>query len=93
MDGGHSDRVVQNPELLPLEGKRLSEIATLWNESAFDAMCDLLIRDHAAPRSPCSACPSRCRPGLAAALGVDRQRLAGHIDRGLLAAEHPHPRL
>ena len=39
--------VVQNPKLLPLQGKRLSEIAALWHEDAIDALCDLLIQDQA----------------------------------------------
>ncbi len=39
--------VVQNPELLPLQGKRLSEIAALWHEDPIDALCDLLIKDKA----------------------------------------------
>ena len=39
--------VVQNPELLPLQGKRLSEVAALWKEDPIDALCDLLIKDNA----------------------------------------------
>ena len=39
--------VVQNPELLPLQGKRLSEVAALWKEDAIDALFDLLIKDGA----------------------------------------------
>jgi N-acyl-D-amino-acid deacylase len=39
--------VVQNPELLPLQGKRLSDVAALWHEDAIDALCDLLIKDKA----------------------------------------------
>ena len=39
--------VVQNPELKPLQGKRLSEVAALWKEDAIDALCDLLIKDGA----------------------------------------------
>ena len=39
--------VVQNPELLPLQGKRLSEVAELWHEDPIDALCDLLIKDRA----------------------------------------------
>src|SRR5271165_6507019 len=36
---------VQNPKLLPLEGKRLSEVAKLWNKDPMDALFDLLIED------------------------------------------------
>ena len=39
--------MVQNPELLPLQGKRLSEVAALWHEDPIDALCDLLIKDSA----------------------------------------------
>src|SRR5208337_3301850 len=39
--------VVQNPELTPLQGKRLSEVAAMWKEDPIDALCDLLIRDKA----------------------------------------------
>ena len=39
--------MVQNPELLPLQGKRLSEVAALWKEDAIDALFDLLIKDKA----------------------------------------------
>jgi dihydroorotase/N-acyl-D-amino-acid deacylase len=85
--------VVQNPELLPLEGKRLSEIATLWNESAFDAMCDLLIRDHAATEV---AVFGMSEPDVVLALqqpwvSIDNDS-QGTSTEGLLAAEHPHPR-
>src|SRR5271155_1224711 len=35
--------VVQNPKLLPLQGKRLSEIAKLWHKDPMDALFDFLI--------------------------------------------------
>jgi N-acyl-D-amino-acid deacylase len=37
--------VVQNQKLLALEGKRLSEIAKLWNKDPMDALFDFLIED------------------------------------------------
>src|SRR5580700_219869 len=36
---------VENEKLLPLQGKRLSEIAKLWNEDPMDALFDFLIED------------------------------------------------
>src|SRR5579864_7662021 len=36
---------VENPALLPLQGKRLSEIARLWNKDPMDALFDFLIQD------------------------------------------------
>src|SRR6266581_3743953 len=32
--------VVQNPKLLPLQGKTLAEVAKLWNKDPIDALCD-----------------------------------------------------
>ncbi len=37
--------IVQNPKMLPLQGKRLSEIAQLWNKDPMDALFDFLIED------------------------------------------------
>src|SRR5215467_13578337 len=39
--------VVQNPKLLPLQGKTIAEIARLWNKDPIDTIFDLLIEDHA----------------------------------------------
>src|ERR1035438_7914573 len=36
---------VENPTLLPMQGKRLSEIAKLWNKDPMDALFDFLIQD------------------------------------------------
>src|SRR5437667_2012021 len=38
---------VQNPKLMPLQGKTLAEVAKLWNKDAIDAAFDLLIEDEA----------------------------------------------
>jgi dihydroorotase/N-acyl-D-amino-acid deacylase len=53
--------VVHNPQLLPLQGKTLAEIAKIWNKDPMDALFDLLIEDHALTW-PSSACPSRTLP-------------------------------
>jgi N-acyl-D-amino-acid deacylase len=85
--------VVKNPELLPLQGKRLSEIATQWKESAFDAMCDLLIRDNAATEV---AVFGMSEPDVVLALqqpwvSIDNDS-SGTSPEGILGQEHPHPR-
>jgi len=36
---------VENSALLPMQGKRISEIATLWNKDPMDALFDFLIQD------------------------------------------------
>src|SRR5271155_5211969 len=40
--------VVQNPRLLPLQGKSIAEIAKLWKKDPFDTIFDFLIEDNAA---------------------------------------------
>jgi N-acyl-D-amino-acid deacylase len=85
--------VVQNPALLPLEGKRLSDVAALWKEDPMDALFDILIKDEAFTE--------------VAVFGMDEAdvRLAlqqpwvsvdndssGTSPDGPLAQEHPHPR-
>src|SRR6202050_1593401 len=37
--------VVENPKMLPLQGKRLSEIASIWKKNPMDALFDFLIED------------------------------------------------
>ena len=39
--------VVQNPKLLPLQGKRLAEVAKMQNKDPMDALFDILIEDNA----------------------------------------------
>ena len=85
--------VVQNKELLPLQGKRLSEVAAMWKEDAIDALCDILIKDHAFT--------------MVAVFGMDEKDVAlalkqpwvsvdndseGTAPDGPLGTEHPHPR-
>jgi N-acyl-D-amino-acid deacylase len=85
--------VVQNDALKPLQGKKLSEVAALWHEDAFDALCDILIKDRAFT--------------MVAVFGINEQDIAvalkqpwvsvdndsqGTSLEGLLGTEHPHPR-
>jgi dihydroorotase/N-acyl-D-amino-acid deacylase len=85
--------VVQNPELLPLQGKRLSEVAALWQEDAIDALCDLLIKDKAFTEV---AVFGMSEPDVVLALkqpwvSIDNDS-QGTAPDGLLGHEHPHPR-
>src|SRR5579864_8395869 len=85
--------VVQNPELLPLQGKRLSDVAALWKEDAIDALCDLLIKDKAFTEV---AVFGMNEPDVALALkqpwvSIDNDS-QGTAPDGLLGQEHPHPR-
>jgi dihydroorotase/N-acyl-D-amino-acid deacylase len=85
--------VVQNPELIPLQGKRLSEVAALWKEDPIDALCDLLIKDNAFTEV---AVFGMSEPDVVLALkqpwvSVDNDS-QGTSPEGLLGQEHPHPR-
>jgi dihydroorotase/N-acyl-D-amino-acid deacylase len=85
--------VVQNPELLPLQGKRLSEVAAMWKEDPIDALCDILIKDKAYTNV---AVFGMDEPDVALALkqpwvSIDNDSQGTSPD-GLLGQEHPHPR-
>jgi dihydroorotase/N-acyl-D-amino-acid deacylase len=85
--------VVQNPELVPLQGKRLSDVAALWHEDAIDALCDLLIKDKAFTQV---AVFGMSEPDVVLALqqpwvSIDNDS-QGTAPDGLLGQEHPHPR-
>ena len=85
--------VVQNPQLLPLQGKTIAEIAKLWNKDPFDTIFDLLIQDNAFTQV---AVFGMSEPDVALALqqpwvSVDNDS-QGTAPDGLLGQEHPHPR-
>jgi N-acyl-D-amino-acid deacylase len=85
--------VVQNPQLLPLQGKTIAEIAKLWNKGPFDTIFDLLIQDNAYTYV---AVFGMSEPDVALALqqpwvSVDNDS-QGTAPDGLLGQEHPHPR-
>jgi dihydroorotase/N-acyl-D-amino-acid deacylase len=85
--------VVQNPELASLQGKRLSEVAAMWNEDPIDAMCDLLIKDKAFTEV---AVFGMSEPDVLLALqqpwvSIDNDS-QGTTPEGFLGQEHPHPR-
>src|SRR3984885_13633322 len=85
--------VVQNPELMSLQGKRLSEVAELWHEDPIDALCDILIKDNAFTDV---AVFGMNEPDVLLALkqpwvSIDNDS-QGTSPEGLLGGEHPHPR-
>ena len=83
---------VANPKLLPLEGKRLSEIAKLWNKDPIDALFDFLIED---PTTGVAVF-GMSQPDVTLALqqpwvAIDNDS-EGTSPEGILGQAHPHPR-
>ena len=83
---------VQNPKFLPLQGKRLSEIAKLWNKDPMDALFDFLIEDPDAG----VAVFGMSQPDVTMALqqpwvAIDNDS-EGTSPDGILGQAHPHPR-
>jgi dihydroorotase/N-acyl-D-amino-acid deacylase len=84
--------VVQNTKMLPLQGKRLSEIAKLWNKDPMDALLDFLIEDP----NVSVAVFGMSQPDVTLALqqpwvAIDNDS-SGTSPEGILGQEHPHPR-
>jgi N-acyl-D-amino-acid deacylase len=84
--------VVQNPKMLPLQGKRLSEIAKLWGKDPIDTLLDFLIDD---PYSDVAVF-GMSQPDVTLALqqpwvAIDNDS-SGTSPDGILGQEHPHPR-
>jgi len=84
---------VKNPKLKPLQGKRLTEIAKMWNKDPIDAAMDLLIQDDAITEV---ALFIMSEDDVALALqqpwvSIDNDS-SGTSPDGLLGREHPHPR-
>ncbi|HET9309432.1 MAG TPA: D-aminoacylase [Candidatus Sulfotelmatobacter sp.] len=83
---------VENPKLLPMQGKRLSEVAKLWNKDPIDALFDFLIEDPASS----VAVFGMSQPDVTLALqqpwvSIDNDS-EGTSPDGLLGQAHPHPR-
>ena len=85
--------VVQNPKLVPLQGKTLAEVAKLWNKDPIDSLFDLLIEDKAFTdvavfgMSEDDVSLALQQPWVS--ICNDSQ---GSSPEGLLGREHPHPR-
>jgi dihydroorotase/N-acyl-D-amino-acid deacylase len=84
---------VQNPKLVPLQGKTIAEIARLWNKDPIDTVFDLLIEDEAFTEV---ALFIMSEPDVALALQQPWVSVCndsqGTAPDGLLGKEHPHPR-
>ena len=84
---------VQNPKLVPLQGKNIAEIAKLWNKDPIDTVFDLLIEDEAFTEV---AMVGMSEPDVALALQQPWVSICndsqGTAPDGLLGKEHPHPR-
>ena len=84
---------VQNPKLVPLQGKNIAEIAKLWNKDPIDTVFDLLIEDEAFTGV---AMVGMSEPDVALALQQPWVSICndsqGTAPDGLLGKEHPHPR-
>ncbi|MGA8163024.1 MAG: D-aminoacylase [Acidobacteriaceae bacterium] len=85
--------VVQNPALVPLQGKTLKDVAAMWHEDPIDALCDILIKDNAFTSV---AVFGMSEPDVELALkqpwvSIDNDS-QGTSPEGLLGEEHPHPR-
>ncbi|HTX35964.1 MAG TPA: D-aminoacylase [Bryobacteraceae bacterium] len=85
--------VVQNPKLLPLQGKTIAEIARMWNKDPIDTVFDLLIEDAAFTNV---AVFGMAEPDVVLALQQPWVSVcndsSGTAPDGLLGKEHPHPR-
>ena len=85
--------VVHNPKLLPLQGKRLSEIARRWNKDPMDTLFDLLIEDDG---FTAVAVFGMSEPDVTLALQQPWMAInndsSGASPEGILGQEHPHPR-
>src|SRR6202165_917384 len=84
--------IVQRPKYVPLQGKRLSDIAKLWNKDPLDALFDFLMEDPNAG----VAVFGMSQPDVTLALqqpwvSIDNDS-SGASPEGILGQEHPHPR-
>lgn len=84
---------VENPQLIPLQGKTIADVAKLWHEDPIDAICDMIIKDHAFTGV---AVFGMSEPDVELALrqpwvSIDND-YSGGSPTGILGKEHPHPR-
>ena len=84
---------VQNPKLIPIQGKNVAEIAKMWGKDPIDTIFDILIQDEAFTgvamfaMSESDVTLALQQPWVSVC--NDSQ---GTSPEGLLGKEHPHPR-
>jgi dihydroorotase/N-acyl-D-amino-acid deacylase len=84
---------VQNPKLIPLEGKTIADIARIWNKDPIDTVFDLLIEDEGFSYVAMFAM-SEADVALALKqpwVSICNDSQGSALD-GVLGKEHPHPR-
>ncbi len=85
--------VVQNPKLMPLQGKTLAQIARSWGKDPVETLFDILIQDDAYTSvavfgmSEADVTLTLLQPWVS--IDNDSQ---GTAPDGVLGKEHPHPR-
>jgi dihydroorotase/N-acyl-D-amino-acid deacylase len=84
--------VVENQNMSPLEGKRLSEIAKLWNKDPMDALFDFLIEDPSTGVAVFGMSQSDVTLALQQPWVAIDNDSSGTSPGGILGQEHPHPR-
>ena len=84
--------VVQNPKLLPLQGKTIAEIAQLWKKDPIDTIFDFLIEDPASEVAVFGMAEPDVRLALQQPWVSICNDSQGTAPDGLLGMEHPHPR-
>jgi dihydroorotase/N-acyl-D-amino-acid deacylase len=84
---------VQNPKLLPLQGKTIAQIAQIWHKDPIDTVFDLLIEDEAFTSV---AIFMMSEPDIVLALQQPWVSICndseGTAPDGIQGKEHPHPR-
>ena len=84
---------VQNPKLLPLQGKTIAQVAQIWHKDPIDTVFDLLIEDEAFTSV---AIFMMSEPDIVLALQQPWVSICndseGTAPDGILGREHPHPR-
>ena len=84
---------VQNPKLLPIQGRTIAQIAKLWGKDPIDTIFDILIEDQAFTEV---ALFMMSEPDIALALQQPWVSICndseGTAPDGILGKEHPHPR-